>query len=428
MGQEYILLIILLLVLIFLSAFFSGSETGMMALNRYRLRHLARHGNKGAKRIVSLLKRPDRLLGVILLGNTFANVLASSVATILAVHFFGEIGVFVATLLLTLFILLFAEIIPKTFAAMNAQKVAMLVSPILSFLLKLIYPVVWCINALANSVLKLFGQKVSEAKIEPLSTQEFQTLVNESSGQLGLANQNMLLGILELSHVTVADAMIPRAEVHGIDLNAPWDTIEKLLVESDHGYLPLYRDTLNAVEGVINRRKVLAKMVQKKISIKSLLKLAEPPYFVPEGAILRQQLSHFQQKKTAFGVVVDEYGDIQGILTLHDILEEIVGELPSEIPSTVSDNLVEVKADGSVLVDASLNIRDLNRKMNWTLPTDGPKTVSGLIIEYLEKIPTPGIGVRLAGYPIEILSIESNTIGWVRFWPALCVKADSTPE
>lgn len=417
MGLNIPLLVGLLIFLILLSAFFSGSETGMMSLNRYRLRHMARKGQTGANRIVKLLERPDRLLGVILIGNTFANILASAIATVIAIHYFGEVGVFISTILLTLVILIFAETAPKTLAALHPERVAYSASPTLKILLRLLYPLVWLVNGIANGVLSLFHVHVKRRGVEPLTVEELRTVVNEATGKISSDYQQMLLRILDLEQVSVEDVMVPRSEIYGIDLEDRWEDILKQLTLCEHAYVPIYRDNINQVYGILNLRKVLASLQQQAITQEMVLQLADKVYFVPEGALASKQLLNFQEEQKSVGLVVDEYGDVQGLVTLQDILEEIVGEFSFDVEDT--SRMVHKQKDGSYHVSGNISVRELNRIAGWELPIDGPKTLSGLIIEYLEMIPVAGIAARIAGYPMEVMQVSGNTIRQVQIWPEL---------
>lgn len=414
------ILYLALVSLIILSAFFSGSETAMMSINRYRLRHMMRKGNQSAKRVAKLLERPDRLLGVILLGNTFANILASAVATTLAVRYFGDLGILLATIVLTAVILIFAETAPKTLAALHPERVSFPASFALNILLKLAYPIVWIINGIANNILKLFGIHVRSHKLEPLSAEELRTIVFEAKGKISPAYQQMLLGILDLEKVTVVDVMVPRNKVHGIDLDDDMGDILHQLGQCEHAQVPLYRENIDNVVGILKLRKVLEHKHWENITKQDLLRMADKVYFVPEAALLNRQLLNFQEQQKSLGLVVDEYGDIQGLVTLQDILEEIVGAFAHGLDE--GSRYLKKQKDGSVLVDGRITIRDLNRITGWQLPLDGPKTLSGLLIEHLESIPPQGIGVRIGGYPMEILQVSENMVKLVRILPKLYQK------
>lgn len=402
--------------LIFLSAFFSGSETGLISLNRYRLRHLAKAGHRGAKRSSELLKRPDRLIGIILLGNNFVNILASALATVLAIRLFGEAGIWIATASLTVVILLFAEVAPKTLAALHPERIAFPASFILGPLLKAFYPLVMLINGISNGILRLLKVPTNTDDPHSLSSEELRTVVNEAGAMIPRRHQKMLLNILDLEKATVEDIMIPRNEVQGIDLDDDWSDIVQQLTHSQHTRLPVFRDGIDHVVGIVHLRNVLALQERSQLDIDNFAALIREPYFIPESTPLNTQLLNFQKQRRRMGMVVDEYGDIQGLVTLDDILEEIVGEFTTDPATSVKD--VHEQDDGTFLVDGTANIRELNRLMKWHFPTDGPKTFNGLIIEYLETIPDPGTSLLIAGYPIEIVQTGANAIKTIKIDPA----------
>lgn len=418
-------LVITLVVLIFCSAFFSGSETGMMSINRYRLKHQTREGNRGAKRVTRLLERPDRLIGLILIGNNFVNILASAIATIIAVRLWGAIGIAIATGGLTIVVLLFAEVTPKTLAALYPEKVAFPASIILRPLLKLLYPLVFLVNALSNGLLRLLGIQVDTGGSDHLSTEELRTVVNEAGAMIPRKHQKMLLSILDLENVTVDDIMVPRNEIAGIDLTDSVDEILDVIRNSVHTRLLVFEDDIDQVRGFLHARNFGRVLEPDQPSLAVLMDLLDPIYYVPEGTPLNTQLAKFQQKKDRIGLVVDEYGDIQGLVSLDDILEEIVGEFTTDHAAASKD--VHPQEDNSFLVEGSATIRDLNRHMHWRLPTDGPKTLNGLITEYLETIPQSGTGLRLSGYPMEIIHVKDNMIKSVKIWPGL-YKAPYPPD
>lgn len=407
----------ILAVLILLSAFFSGSETGMMAINRYRLRHLAKKGNKSARRVEKLLSRPDRLIGVILLGNNFVNILASSVATLIALRLLGEPGIAVAAILLTLVILIFAEVAPKTLAALSPDRVALPASHVHAALLAVLYPLVWLVNVLANGLLRLLGVDLSAGTATDLSREELRTVVNESGALIPRRHQRMLLNILDLENARVEDIMIPRAEVVGIDLEDDWNEVVEGLVNAQYTRLPVFRGGIDHVEGLVHIRSALPALYHRTLDREALAKLLQEPYFVPEGTPLQTQIMNFQHQQRRVAMVVDEYGDIQGLITLEDILEEIVGQFTTDVAEQVRG--VFPQEDGSYLVNASLSIRELNRSMHWQLPTAGARTINGLVTEYLEAIPEPGTTVKLNGYPIEIVKTTGATIKTVKIFPRL---------
>ncbi|EKE84289.1 HlyC/CorC family transporter [Idiomarina xiamenensis] len=412
-------LLIILAVLLLMSAYFSGSETGMMSVNRYRLRHLAQQQNRSALRVQSLLDRPDRLIGLILIGNNLVNIAASSIATILCLRWFGDAGIVVATFGLTLVILIFAEVTPKTIAAMYPERVAFPSSLLLKWLLKLCYPLVSFVNMITNGFMRLLGIRPSQTQgAEALSSEELRTVVNEAGSLIPSSHQEMLLSILDLEKVAVEDVMVPRADIIGIDINNDWKVIVKQLSQGQHTRLLLYRGDIDDAIGFLHARDIMRLMSKNQFEAdKSILvRAARDIYFIPEGTPLNVQLLKFQRNKERIGLVVDEYGDIQGLVTLEDILEEIVGDFTTSMSPTPSE-IVHPQPDGSYLIEGSANIRELNKEMNWELPTDGPKTVSGLIIEQLGDIPQVNMSVRLAGYPIEIIDVSDNTIKMARIQP-----------
>jgi len=415
-------------ILILISAYFSGSETGMMSLNRYRLRHLEKQKHKGATRVSSLLKRPDRLIGLILIGNNLVNIAASAIATIIGIRLLGDVyGVLAATVILTLVILIFAEVTPKTLAALYPEKIAFPSSLILSLLLKVLFPLVVAVNWITNGILMLLGINSEQREQHSLSSEELRTVVNESGALLHERDQDMLVSILDLEKVSVEDIMIPRSELVGIDVNDDWKKIQKQLTQANHTRVLLYRDSIDDVVGYIHARDALKMLSKSQFTKATLLRAVRELYFIPEGTPLNIQLLKFQHAKERLGLVVDEYGDIQGLVTLEDILEEIVGEFTTTMTPTTSDEITP-QPDGSYLVDGSASIRDINKEMSWQLPTDGPKTLNGLIIEYLEDIPQSNISLRIAGYPVEIVDVSDNMIKTVRVMPEHFISNDEEEE
>ena len=403
--------------LILSSGFFSASETSMMAINRYRLRHLAAKKHKGALRVSKLLERQDRLIGIILLGNNFVNILASSIATIIAVELMGEAGIAVAAALLTGVILIFSEVTPKTIAARHPEKIAFPASLIIKPLLTLLYPLVWMVNYIGNHLLKWLGFSEQNQENHNLTPEELRTIVHEAGGLIPKRHQQMLLGILDLEKATVEDIMIPRNEILGIDIEAPLDTIYEQLANSQHTRLPLYNGSIDNVVGLVHLRKLLGFLKYNELTKETLEKTAHEPYFIPEGTPLNKQLLHFQKHKRRIGLVVNEYGDIQGLVTFEDILEEIVGEFTTN-PDTLTPD-IHPQEDNSFLVDASITVRELNKVMQWNLPTEGPKTLNGLILEYLEVIPEAETTLLLENCPVEIVQMANNAVKTVRICPAL---------
>ena len=427
------MLFIILGILILISAYFSSSETGMMSLNRYRLRHLEKQKHKGAKRVSDLLKRPDRLIGLILIGNNLVNIAASAIATIIALrlsHELGiseDIGVLIATIILTLVVLIFAEVTPKTLAALYPEQIAFPSSIVLTLLLKLLLPLVVSVNWITNGILMILGISSEQREQHSLSSEELRTVVNESGALLHERDQSMLMSILDLEKVSVDDIMIPRSELVGIDVNDDWKKIQKQLTQANHTRVLLYRDNIDDVVGYIHARDALKLLSKSQYTKATLLRAVRELYFIPEGTPLNIQLLKFQHAKERLGLVVDEYGDIQGLVTLEDILEEIVGDFTTTQTPTPSD-VVTLQPDGSYLVKGNASIRDVNKEMSWQLPTDGPKTLNGMIIEHLEDIPQSNISVRIAGYPIEIVDASENRIKTVRVMPEYFVDEEIDEE
>jgi Mg2+/Co2+ transporter CorB len=410
------MLLAVLAVLIALSAFFSGSETAMMALNRYRLRHLAEQKHKGAQRASALLERPDRLIGVILIGNNFVNILASSIATVIGLELFGEAGIAVAAGLLTLILLIFAEVAPKTVGALYPEKVAFPSTWILGPLLMLMYPLVWTVNVLANGVLRMFGIRPSDTREMALSREELRTVVQEAGALIPRKHQTMLFGILDLEKATVEDIMEPRNEIVGLDLEDDLDSVSERLSHCRHTRLPVYRGGLEHMLGILHVRQIPRLYGPEGKLVPELLEkaLAEP-YYIPMGTPLHTQLTNFQREKLRMGLVVDEYGDIQGLVTLEDILEEIVGEFTTA-PQDFSRD-IHPEPNGSYLVDGGAAIREINRAMHWRLPKRGAKTLNGLILELLESIPDPGTSLQINGYTIEIVQTTGQSVKTARIRP-----------
>jgi len=404
----------LLVVLLLLSAFFSGSETALMSLNRYKLRHKVRAGHRGARLADQLLQRPDRLIGLILLGNNAVNISASALVGVVSVQLGGELGFAIGTAALTLIVLIFAETAPKTLAAMHPERLAFPAAYIYVPLLKLLYPLVWLTNVMANGVLYLFGLRKSDTDGYALSREELRTVVFEAGARISQKYRHMLINILDLEKVSVDDVMVPHNEIVGIDLDNELAEIADVIRNSEHTRLPVYRDNIDNVLGVLHLRR-LANLASKpgfdKDDLESLL---DEPYFVPEGTPLSTQLVQFQKSRQRFALVVDEYGDIQGIVTLEDILEEIVGEFTTDPAADIEDVVKE--SDNTYLVSGTANIRELNRLMNWKLPTDGAKTLNGLVLEFLETIPESGTGLKIGGYPIEIIETRENRVQLARLY------------
>lgn len=405
--SDLILYSVSIIVLIILSAFFSCAETGLMAINRYRLRHAGAMKKRWAVLILRLLKRPDRLLGMILIGNNVANIFASALATLIAIHFFGEKAVMLFSILLAFVILIFAEVAPKTIAALYPERISKMVAWPVFILLKFFYPLVWFINTISNGLLRLLGINVSGHVVEPLNREELRSIVNEGTGKV-LPYQRMLLGILDLNKVTVDDVMIPHHKIMGIDLNDKWDQVLQMIAKSKHDWLPVYKDGINKIIGVLHVREVVNLALSHTLNQETLIKLLHEPYFIPQGALLNMQLQNFQRQHQRMALVVDEYGEIQGLITLKDILEEIVGEYTLNVTDT--SKLIRAQSDGSYLVEGGVTIRELNRVTHYHLPTEGSRTLNGLIVDYLEAMPRTGVCVRMNEYAIEILEVKNNHV------------------
>ncbi|PXX90233.1 magnesium/cobalt efflux protein [Marinobacter vulgaris] len=401
-------LFIILVGLIVLSGFFSSSETGMMSLNRYRLKHMAKTGHKGAKRAQALLNRTDQLIGVILIGNNFVNIFASAIATVIAIRIWGDAGIAIATVLLTIVILIFAEVTPKTLAALFPEKIAFPASHVLGPLLKILYPVVWAVNLFTGAILKIIGVSANDVANEHLSREELRTLVNEAGALIPAKHKDMLVSILDLEKVTVNDIMVPRNEVVGIDLEDDLDTILRQLRSSQHTRLPVFKGDINNIQGVLHLRNVSRLLLQDDINKTMLMQLCREPYFVPESTPLNTQLINFQKQKRRFGIVVDEYGEVLGLATLEDILEEIVGEFTTDYAATSPDIIPQ--DDGTFIIDGTSAVRTINKALGWKLPIDGPKTLNGLITETLENIPETNVCLKVGGHRVEVLQIKDNVV------------------
>ncbi|MEQ6918625.1 HlyC/CorC family transporter [Halomonas aquatica] len=405
----------LLFLLVCLSALFSSSETGMMSINRYRLSHQASSGDSRAQRVLRLLSRPDRLIGVILIGNNFVNNLAASIATIIAIHFFGDVtGPAVATALLTITILIFAEVTPKTYAAIKPERIAYPASLALEPLLKLLYPLVWLVNAISNGLLRLLGVKSIDGGADNLTRDELRTVVHEAGTLIPRRHQSMLLSILDLENVTVNDIMVPRHEVVGLDLDDDLEDILAQIRTSQHTRVPVYKGDINNIIGMLHLRNAARFLSRGEVTKAAIVQEAREPYFIPESTPLHTQLLNFQKQKRRIGIVVDEYGDVEGLVTLEDILEEIVGEFTTDVAGL--DQEIHLQDDGSHVIDGTANIRDINKALGWQLPTDGPKTLNGVILEHLESFPDGPACLQIDSVRMEILEVRDNLITAARCW------------
>ena len=397
--------------LLCLSAFFSSAETGMMALNRFKLKHLVKQRNKSAIRANKLLQRPDRLLGIILIGNNFVNILAAALTTILCLRLFGDSGVLIGSIILTMIVLIFAEVTPKTFAANYSEKVALPSSLILKFLQRLLYPLVWIVNFFSNSILKLLGVKEKESE-EDLSPEELKSILENSGDLIPSRYQEMLLSVLELDKISIDEIMIPKNEIIGIDLSKDIEEIGDFLKDSKKEFFPIFDQNLDDIKGIINLYGINSFLSSQKKDTESLLQNSEEVYFALENTSLNIQLNNFQKDKKKVAIVLDEYGSVKGMVDIKDILEEIVGEL-SDPHEEVKIDIKEQK-DGSYLIDAGISAREVNKRLGWDLPLSGPKTLNGLILENTETIPEANISLEIENYLIETVLIKDNMIKFAK--------------
>ncbi len=402
-----------LFILVIFSAFFSSSETAMIALNRYRLRHMVKEGQRSAIISEDLLKRPDRLIGLILLGNNLVNFIAASIATLIGIRLLGNLGAALSPIVLVSVFLIFAEVMPKTVAAIKPETIAFPASYILSPLMKIVWPAVWLINFISNGLLSLIGLNLKEQEDAPLSRDELRTIVHEAGALIPQRHQGMLINILELENVTVDDIMVPRNEVAAIDLDNPINEIIDQISHAQHTRMPVYESSIDNIIGILHLRRMTRILNDKNELTKETIKdILMDSYFAPKGTPLHTQMMNFQQNKRRFGIVVDEYGVIQGLVTLEDILEEIVGEFTTDMQTFNLD--IQEQDDGYYLIDCSAHLREINRQLKWDLPTEGPKTLNGLLLERLEYIPETGITLKIDDYLIEITQASENSVKMAR--------------
>jgi Mg2+/Co2+ transporter CorB len=404
-------------VLLVISALFSISETSMMALNRYRLRHLAKSGHRGARLTARLLERTDRLLGVILLGNNLVNTAAAALVTVITFRLFGqsEWALTLATLAVTAAILIFSEITPKVIGATYPERIAFPASYVLAPLLRLAYPIVWFFNLFVSGILWLLRLRPQSTQAHPLGSEELRTLVLEGGNFLPQKHQNMLLNLFDLQAITVEDVMTPRSQIEALDIDAPADELRRQIATCNHTRLPVFKGRPDEILGVVHARKVLNLSEARPIDADAIREIMREPYFIPLGTPLLTQLQNFQEHRDRIGLVVDEYGELMGLVTIEDIIEEIIGEFTTQSPmQTARFKRLE---DGSIVVEGGSLLRDLNRKLAYRFPLDGPKTLNGLILEHLQTIPEPGTSLKLAGYPLEILQTQDRVVKSVRLLP-----------
>lgn len=415
-------LLIILVIMVLVSAYFSASETGMMTLNRYRLRHQAKQGNRAARRVEKLLRRTDQLLSLVLIGNNLVNILASALATIVGMRLYGDLGVAIATGVLTFVVLLFAEVLPKTVAALYPERIAFPSSLLLVPLQKLMLPVVWLLNLITRVLMRLMGIRLPSNVRDALSKEELRTIVTESRSMISLRNQDMLISVLDLEKVTVNDIMVPRNEIVGINVNDEWRSIIRQLTHSPHGRIVLYRDNLDDAIGMLRVREAYRLMTEKQEFTKeNLLRAADEIYYVPEGTPLNVQLVKFQRNKEKVGIIVNEYGDIQGLVTVEDILEEVVGDFTTSMSPSLAEEVIP-QSDGSVIIEGGASIRELNKAFNWSLPEEEARTINGMLLEVLEDIPLANTHTHIGSYQIDILDVQDNMIKQVRITPIKPLK------
>jgi len=415
-------LIIILCVMVLVSAWFAGSETGMMTLNRYKLRHQAKNGSRPARRVEKLLRRPDRLLSLVLIGNNLVNILASALATIVGMRIHGDEGVAIATGILTFVVLVFAEVLPKTVAALYPERVAFPSSLLLVPLQYIMLPLVWLLNTITRLLMRMAGIRADSAINSALSKEELRTIVYESRSLMSRRNQDMLLSVLDLEKVSVDDIMVPRNEIVGININDDWKSVVRQLSHSPHGRIVLFRDSLDDCVGMLRVREAWRMMTEKKEFTKeTLLRAADEIYYIPEGTPLNTQLVKFQRNKEKAGVVVDEYGDIKGLVTIEDILEEIVGDFTTSMSPSLAEEVMP-QNDGSVLIEGSASVREINKAFNWQLPEQEARTINGMLLEALEEIPAIATRVQIGHYNVDILDVQDNMIKQVRITPKTPLK------
>lgn len=403
----------ILAVMLILSAFFSGSETSLMTLSRYRLRHLVKLKHSGAIKAQKLLQRPDRLLGLILLGNNFVNNFAASIATVIAIKLYtdNESSIAIATGILTIVMLICSEVTPKTLAAIKPELLAFPAAWIYTPLLIIFYPFVWFVNLFVNLLLKIVRVDTKKNNLNPLNKEELRSIITEAESLMPARYQKMLMGILDLESATVEDIMTPRHEIVGIDLESPIEQIIEQIKNSPHTRLAVYKKSIDRVIGFLHLRNVLVEIHRENFDKQTIINLLSKPSFIPESTPVHAQMLKFKSEKIRIGLVVDEYGDVQGLVTLDDLLQEILGEIINE------DITVREQSDGSYLVDANITVRELNRVAQWSLPTEGPKTLNGLIIEFMETIPEAGTGIKLHEHLLEIIKSDEHAVKLVKFLP-----------
>lgn len=411
------LLLSVLVILLALSAFFSLSETAMMAANRYKLRHLAQEGRLGAKLALALLAKTDRLLGVILLGNNLVNTGAATLVSLITIELFGNdkwvLGI--ATLLVTFAILVFAEITPKIIGATHADRISQVLGYIFTPLIRIFYPAIWFVNLFAGTLLRAMGLSLRPAADAPkLTPEELRTLVMESRELIPPTHGTILMNLFDLGKISVEDVMTPRGSIEILNLDTAWEDVINQIATSHHARLPVCRESLDQLLGVLPVRRLMTELHEPDFQEERLIEHLNAPYYIPAGTPVFAQLGFFQENRQRFGFVVDEYGEILGLVTLEDIIEEIVGEFTTSLPG--APRALAWDEEGTVIVEGSLSLRDLNRKLSLNFPLDGPKTLNGLILEYLEDIPETGVSMKLHGTPVEIIQTQDRSVKTARLY------------
>ncbi len=403
--------------LLVLSGFFSGSETSMMAVNRYRLKTMSRSGHRGAQLAEKLLAQTDKLLSTVLIGNNLVNSAAAALVTVIVFRLFGEseLALTLATLLVTFMILVFSEVTPKVIGASWPEKIAPVISYPLTIMANVLRPVIWFVNLFVQAQLKLFRLNPAAASDRSMGVEELRTLLAESGSLLPSQHRTILTNLFDLEEVTVDDAMLPRSQIEAIDLAAEADEILRQLNTSHHARLPVYDGEPNNVIGILHVRRALARLQEETFDIEKFRGWLREPYFIPSGTSLYVQLTQFQANRQSLGLVVDEYGELLGLVSVVDILEEIVGEFTAVLPGGQDANCVQ--SDGSYLVDGATPLRELNRKLKLQFPLDGPRTLNGLLLEHLEAMPDAGVSVLIAGYPVEIVQVQERMVKTARIGP-----------
>jgi Mg2+/Co2+ transporter CorB len=408
-----------LLLLLICSAFFSASETSMMAINRHRLNSLVRQGNRSAKLVNHLLGKVDKLLGSILFGNTLLNVIAAGVTNVIILRLFGQndLAILLGTLIITFMLLVFSEIMPKIIAASYPERIALPASYLLTLLITLFHPVVWVASSIVKGVLWVLRIKIeTDQSNQKMTLEELRGLVLDAEHFLPRKHQKMLLNLVDLERITVNDVMVPRNQIEALDINADPTELRQQIITCHHTLLPVYADTPSNIIGILHIKRAPALLQDALLDLTQLREILNEPYFIPSDTPLLKQLQQFQERQARLGLVVDEYGELLGLVTLENILEEIVGEFTTQSPTQTGKFLRQ--EDGSVLLEGSSSLRELNRKLGLRLPLDGAKTLNGLILEHLQDIPESGTSLKIADYPIEIIQTHDRIVKVARIFPA----------